>query len=88
MQGCYGRVAWDGQFPTVVTHVDPMAKMGRVLHPQQHRLLSVREFARAQGMPDEFKLHGTLVQKQRQVGNAVPIPLAAALGREIAKVAL
>ena len=44
-----------------------MGKQGRVLHPEQHRLVSVRECARSQGFPDTYKLCGTVLEKHRQV---------------------
>lgn len=56
-----------------------------VLHPEQHRVVSVRECARSQGFPDRYQFCGTILDKHRQIGNAVPPPLGAALGREIAK---
>ena len=40
---------------------------GRVLHPEQPRLVSVRECARSQGLPDTYKLFGTVLEKHRQV---------------------
>ena len=40
---------------------------GRVLHPEQHRVVSVRECARSQGFPDTFKFFGTILDKHRQV---------------------
>ena len=40
---------------------------GRVLHPEQHRLVSVRECARSQGFPDAYKFFGTVLEKHRQV---------------------
>ena len=46
---------------------DPMGKQGRVLHPEQHRLVSVRECARSQGFPDTYKFCGTVLEKHRQV---------------------
>lgn len=39
-----------------------------------------------QGFPDTYAFSGSLQQKHRQVGNAVPPPLARALGRELFKV--
>ena len=36
---------------------------------------------RAQGFPDTFRFYGTVHNKHRQIGNAVPVPLAASLGR-------
>uniref|UniRef100_A0A803VZK7 DNA (cytosine-5)-methyltransferase 1 n=1 Tax=Ficedula albicollis TaxID=59894 RepID=A0A803VZK7_FICAL len=56
---------------------------GRVLHPEQHRVVSVRECARSQGFPDTYRLFGNILDKHRQVGNAVPPPLAKAIGLEI-----
>lgn len=58
---------------------------GRVLHPSQNRLISVRECARSQGFPDSFRFYGTIIDKHRQIGNAVPPPLGAAIGYEIKK---
>ena len=46
---------------------EPMGKQGRVLHPEQHRLVSVRECARSQGFPDTYKFYGTALDKHRQV---------------------
>lgn len=83
--GLYGRVFWDGYFSTTVTDPEPMGKQGRVLHPEQNRVVSVRECARSQGFPDTYIFAGSVLDKHRQVGNAVPPPLGAALGREIKK---
>lgn len=46
------------------------------VHPHEHRLLSVREMARLQAFPDTFLFCGSVVEGQRQVGNAIPPPLA------------
>ena len=83
--GCYGRLHYSGHFPTTITRAEPQAKQGMVLHPQQHRIVSVRECARSQGFPDEFKFSGNMLDKHRQIGNAVPPPLAKAIGLEIRK---
>ena len=37
----------------------------------------------AQGFPDAFRFHGNVHNKHRQIGNAVPVPLAQALGRQL-----
>lgn len=63
----------------------PINFQGRVLHPVQNRVVSVRECARSQGFPDSFRFYGTILDKHRQVGNAVPPPLGAAIGQEIRK---
>ncbi|CAO2635941.1 DNA (cytosine-5)-methyltransferase 1 [Lemmus lemmus] len=81
--GLYGRLEWDGFFSTTVTNPEPMGKQGRVLHPEQHRVVSVRECARSQGFPDTYRFFGNILDRHRQVGNAVPPPLAKAIGLEI-----
>ncbi|KXZ52141.1 hypothetical protein GPECTOR_10g770 [Gonium pectorale] len=57
------------------------------LHPKQNRRLSALEVARAQGFPDNFALVGSSRRvRLKQVGNAVPPPLAEALGWELHRV--
>jgi DNA (cytosine-5)-methyltransferase 1 len=82
-RGLFGRLDWRGHFPTSTTDPQPMGKVGQVFHPEQDRIVSVRECARAQGFPDRYRFVGSVQNKHRQVGNAVPPPLAAALGREL-----
>ncbi len=84
-RGLYSRLDWNGHFPTSTTDPNPMGKVGQVFHPNQDRIVSVRECARSQGFPDTFTFWGPTSSKHRQVGNAVPPPLAAALGRELRK---
>ena len=83
--GLYGRLDWDGFFSTTITNPEPMGKQGRVLHPEQHRVVSVRECARSQGFPDSYRFFGSVLDKHREVGNAVPPPLAKAVGLEVKK---
>lgn len=52
-------------------------------HPIEVRPFSYRENARFQTFPDEWKFTGSLASKYRQVGNAVPVSLAKALGKQI-----
>ena len=61
---------WDAPFSTVTTIPDPTKTQGRVLHPDQHRLITVRESARAQGFPDTYRFYGSLQDKYRQIGGA------------------
>jgi len=81
--GLYGRLNYDGYFATTVTMPEPMGKQGRVLHPTEHRIYTVREAARSQGFKDNARFCGSLTDKYRQIGNAVPPPLAFALGIEL-----
>lgn len=47
-RGLFGRLDWAGHFPTSTTDPQPMGKVGQVFHPEQDRIVSVRECARAQ----------------------------------------
>ncbi len=55
------------------------ASKGRFVHPDQDRAFTAREAAAIQGFPDDFVFYG--VQLARQIGNAVPPPLAYAFAR-------
>lgn len=48
-RGLFGRLDPQGHFPTSTTDPQPMGKVGQVFHPDQDRIVSVRECARAQG---------------------------------------
>ncbi|XP_037427376.1 DNA (cytosine-5)-methyltransferase CMT1-like [Triticum dicoccoides] len=74
----FGRLWWDETVPTVVTRAEPHNQI--ILHPNQHRVLTIRENARLQGFPDYYRLFGPIKQKYIQVGNAVAVPVARALG--------
>ncbi|KAF9437753.1 hypothetical protein BGZ76_011283 [Entomortierella beljakovae] len=85
-EGLYGRLDYEGRFLTAVTEMQPMGKQGKVIHPNQRRVLSVRESARVQGFPDDFEFlstNGDTKSMYMQVGNAVPPPLARALGLKL-----
>ncbi|AEE82708.1 Met2-type cytosine DNA-methyltransferase-like protein [Arabidopsis thaliana] len=82
-KGLYGRLDWQGNLPISITDPQPMGKVGMCFHPEQDRIITVRECARSQGFPDSYEFSGTTKHKHRQIGNAVPPPLAFALGRKL-----
>lgn len=76
----------DGISPTLRAGTD--AKRGaftspRPIHYKRGRCISVREMMRLHGFPDWFKMHHTKWHGARQVGNAVPPPMARAIAGEI-----
>lgn len=78
----YGRLEWNGQCPTITGGFDSFTR-GRYGHPLHDRPLTPREAARLQGFPDNFVFYGTRHDVRHQIGNAVPPPLAEAVGKEI-----
>ncbi|MGW6027012.1 DNA cytosine methyltransferase [Streptomyces sp. NPDC055099] len=77
-----GRLEWHKPSVTIRTEFYKPEK-GRYLHPQQHRPLTHYEAALIQGFPREFLWCGSKIQIGRQIGNAVPVPLARALARHV-----
>ena len=83
--GFYRRLSYDQPSPTVVT--SPVQKATMMCHPTQNRPLSVKEYARIQQFPDNWIFTGTTAAKYRQIGNAVPVGLAEAIGKAVIAVA-
>lgn len=77
----YGRLRWDGLACTILTKCD--MHWGAYIHPEEDRSLTVREAARFQSFPDDFLFAGSRTEQYRQVGNAVPPMLAAAVARAV-----
>lgn len=78
----YGRLSWDGLSGTILTKCDP--HWGSYFHPEQNRVLTVREAARIQSFPDWFVFEGTRTEQYVQVGNAVPPLLGRCIGKAVA----
>jgi DNA (cytosine-5)-methyltransferase 1 len=49
------------------------------------RYFTVRESARLQTFPDEYRFHGSWTETMRQLGNAVPVKLAHIIGENVAR---
>jgi DNA (cytosine-5)-methyltransferase 1 len=78
----FGRLWWDKPAFTIRTEFFKPEK-GRYLHPSQHRPITHREAARLQTFPDEFTFYGSKISIAKQIGNAVPPMLAAAVARSV-----
>ncbi len=76
--GFYRRLSYSQPSPTITT--SPAQKATMLCHPKFDRTLSVKEYARLQQFPDDWIFIGTTAAKYRQIGNAVPIGLGAAIG--------
>lgn len=82
----FGRLWWDRPSVTIRTEFFKPEK-GRYLHPTENRPITHREAARLMGFPDDFAFKGSKTEIAKQIGNAVPPNLAAALAA-IVKTAL
>jgi DNA (cytosine-5)-methyltransferase 1 len=69
--GAYGRLDFENVAPTITRWVFHPGS-GRYGHPQNDRLITIREAARIQCFTDDFQFSGTYIEKAHQIGNAVP----------------
>lgn len=77
----YNRLNENDLSRTITAHI---AKDGYwYIHPRQSRTLTVREAARLQTFPDDFRFDGPPSAAFRQIGNAVPPQLGFVLGRAV-----
>jgi len=79
--GYFRRLAWDRPAPTMLT--SPVQKSTLLCHPVETRPLSVEEYKRLQQFPDDYIVLGTLAQKYKMIGNAVPVGLARIVAQAI-----
>lgn len=78
-----GRLHWEKPSVTIRTEFFKPEK-GRYLHPEADRAITHYEAAILQGFPEDHKFVGSKTAIARQIGNAVPIPLGAAIARVLA----
>lgn len=83
--GFYRRLTYSQPSPTITTA--PAQKATMLCHPIKDRPLSIHEYARIQQFPEDWKFAGTTAEKYKQIGNAVPVGLAKAIGEAVIAVA-
>ncbi len=81
--GFLRRLRSDEPSPTLVT--SPTMPATLLCHPTQLRPLSVEEYARIQQFPDTWQFRGRIETIYKQIGNAVPVGLGYAVGRQVMK---
>jgi len=80
-RGFFRRLSWDKPAPTLVT--SPNLMITYLCHPDKLRPLSIREYAIIQGFPLNWKFVGSITQRYRMIGEAVPIRLAKVIAEAI-----
>jgi DNA (cytosine-5)-methyltransferase 1 len=78
----FGRLEWDKPALAIRTEFFKPEK-GRYLHPAADRPITHREAALLQTFPEHFVFKGSKIEVARQIGNAVPPRLAAAVARKV-----
>ncbi|MCU7837558.1 MAG: DNA (cytosine-5-)-methyltransferase [gamma proteobacterium symbiont of Taylorina sp.] len=81
--GMARRISWDE--PSLTLTTSPAQKQTERCHPDETRPFKTREYARIQTFPDNWFFEGSMNQVYKQIGNAVPVNLAYALGKELVK---
>ena len=79
--GLARRLSWDE--PSLTLTCAPAQKQTERCHPSETRPLTFREYARIQTFPDDWLFSGSLSSIYKQIGNAVPVNLAYAVGRSL-----
>lgn len=69
--------------PSLTLTCAPAQKQTERCHPTETRPLTIREYARIQTFPDNWEFEGNITDKYKQIGNAVPVNLAFAIGRSL-----
>lgn len=81
--GMARRISWEE--PSLTLTCSPAQKQTERCHPDETRPFTVREYARIQTFPDDWKFAGSVAMQYKQIGNAVPVNLAMELGISIVK---
>lgn len=84
----YPRLSWDKPAPTLRAGTGSdrgSFQAARPIHPDEPRVISVREAARIQGFPDWYEFHQTKWHSHRMIGNSVSPIVSEVIFSRIAK---
>lgn len=79
--GMARRLSWDE--PSLTLTCSPAQKQTERCHPDETRPFNVREYARIQSFPDTWSFNCSVNNAYKQIGNAVPVNMAEAVGKSI-----
>ncbi|KAB2489665.1 DNA (cytosine-5-)-methyltransferase [Priestia endophytica] len=82
--GMARRLSWDE--PSLTLTCSPAQKQTERCHPDETRPFTVREYARIQTFPDNWEFNCSQANAYKQIGNAVPVNMAKAIGLSIVNV--
>lgn len=82
--GMARRLSWDE--PCLTLTCSPAQKQTERCHPEETRPFTVREYARIQSFPDNWEFDCSINNAYKQIGNAVPVNMAKAVGLSIINV--
>lgn len=80
----YAKLWWDRP-STTITRNFSCPSSSRCIHPRDSRAMSIREGARLQSFPDDYKFYGSDSMKRLEIGNAVPPLLSMAIAKQMLK---
>ena len=80
-RGMARRISWDE--PCLTLTCSPSQKQTERCHPEETRPFTVREYARIQSFPDDWKFCGGIGDQYKQIGNAVPVEMARRIGVQL-----
>ncbi len=78
----YAKLWWDRP-STTITRNFACPSSSRCIHPRDSRAMSIREGARLQSFPDDYKFYGSDGMKRLEIGNAVPPLLSMAIAEQM-----
>lgn len=81
----YGRLWWDRPAITITRECAHPGN-GRYVHPEQDRMLTVREMALLQGFPPGYQFIGPMNARYNQIGDAVPPLVARVIAGHVATI--